>query len=305
MIYTITFSPSIDYLFNLDKVNTDGLNRIKDFHLYPGGKGLNASYILNGIGIKNQAIIFSGNETQVLLEELMKKNKIKNFINIPVKQTTRINVKCFAKDQCMEINGPGNLIDKKTFNQLKTQLKDLNNKDTVFIMGKCDESILLDLIKFIKSKKAQFLVDIDSKILLEVIKYNPVVIKPNIHELSSIFNKELKTKEEVFEKMLFLQEQGAKNVIVSCGADGSYVLIEDSKLYEVKQKKTKDVKSPIGSGDTLISSFFAYKYLLNDKNVDAIKKATAWSIATACSWFLASKDDYLNYLDLISVKEVK
>ena len=57
MIYTITFSPSIDYVINTkNKFNSNDLNRVEDYELVPGGKGIYASIVLKRIGFDNKAI---------------------------------------------------------------------------------------------------------------------------------------------------------------------------------------------------------------------------------------------------------
>ena len=62
-------------------------------------------------------------------------------------------------------------------------------------------------------------------------KYSPFLIKPNIEELSGIFNTEV-TKQNVniyAEKLISL---GAQNALISMGGDGAYLSCSDGKgLY--------------------------------------------------------------------------
>ena len=41
MIYTVTFSPAIDYVMNLDNFNIGDINRSISESFLPGGKGIN------------------------------------------------------------------------------------------------------------------------------------------------------------------------------------------------------------------------------------------------------------------------
>ena len=50
MIYTVTLNPSMDYVIKLDKLNYGSVNRVDEEHLYPGGKGINVSIMLNELG---------------------------------------------------------------------------------------------------------------------------------------------------------------------------------------------------------------------------------------------------------------
>ncbi|MDE6563045.1 MAG: hypothetical protein K2J98_02050, partial [Malacoplasma sp.] len=105
MIYTITFAPSIDYVINTNnKFNINGLNRVTDYGLFPGGKGINASIILKRIGFENKAITFLGGETKNLFLNLLKNENLQ-VVNIDVDNETRINVKMFSLNNSFEING--------------------------------------------------------------------------------------------------------------------------------------------------------------------------------------------------------
>ncbi len=77
MIYTITFSPSIDYVINTNnKFNSNDLNRVEDYELVPGGKGINASIVLKRIGYENKAISFLGGKTKKLFLDLMSEENV-------------------------------------------------------------------------------------------------------------------------------------------------------------------------------------------------------------------------------------
>ncbi|MDE5545548.1 MAG: hypothetical protein K2I76_02960, partial [Malacoplasma sp.] len=118
MIYTITFAPSIDYVINTNnKFNINGLNRVTDYGLFPGGKGINASIVLKRIGFENKAITFLGGETKNLFLNLLKNENLQ-VVNIDVDNETRINVKMFSLNNSFEINGEKPIITDKQYFQL-------------------------------------------------------------------------------------------------------------------------------------------------------------------------------------------
>ncbi|SYV91905.1 1-phosphofructokinase, partial [Mesomycoplasma hyorhinis] len=63
MFLTITFSPSVDLIIQTQDFEINQLNRYKNFNIFPGGKGINASVVLNRMGFTNQAISFFDNDT--------------------------------------------------------------------------------------------------------------------------------------------------------------------------------------------------------------------------------------------------
>lgn len=139
MIYTITFSPSIDYIIenNNNNFNSKGLTRVEQYYLYPGGKGINASYIINQINVKNKAISFSYGKTKELFINLLKTNNIKNYKLIPInsKLDIRINLKYFGTDTKYEVNGPSPLLSDNEFNTLKKYLKKIKPGGHYFYYG--------------------------------------------------------------------------------------------------------------------------------------------------------------------------
>ncbi|MDE5553008.1 MAG: 1-phosphofructokinase family hexose kinase [Malacoplasma sp.] len=303
MIYTITFAPSIDYVINTDnQFNNDGLNRVADYDLFPGGKGINASVILKRIGFENKAITFLGGSTKKLFLDLLKNENLQ-VINIDVDIDTRINVKMFAKNNSFEINGKKPIINQNEFFQLISLIDQFNSEDIVFIMGICDEIILEKIIEKLHNKNIKFILDIDSKKMLTYIKYKPFLIKPNLQELQSFLNQKIESEIQLKQALYFLKNSGCKNVLVSNGEHGSYLISDENILYKIEIQKINNIVSTVGAGDTLISSFAMF-YLQTKKVVESLFKATSLSIGTVLSKWLANKTDLNLHLDYIKVSKI-
>ena len=58
MIYTVTFSPALDYVIDLDELRLGETNRSQKESYYFGGKGINVSTVLTNLGIENTALGF-------------------------------------------------------------------------------------------------------------------------------------------------------------------------------------------------------------------------------------------------------
>ncbi|MBD5422924.1 MAG: 1-phosphofructokinase family hexose kinase [Mycoplasma sp.] len=303
MIYTITFSPSIDYVINTkENFDQNDLNRVDNYEFLPGGKGINASIVLKRIGFENKAITFLGGSTKNLFLDLMNKEKV-DFINFDSTNDTRINVKMFANNSTFEINGTRAKISNDEYEKLLNLIDKLDKNDFVFIMGICEEEFLKKLVEKIHSKGIKFALDIDSKVVLDLLKYNPFIIKPNRSELESLLNTKINSIEDMKKAMISLKSKGLQNLMVSDGGKGSYFISEDNKCYQITLKKKFDIVSTVGAGDTLISSFTSIYYKSNDV-IRSLKEATSLSIGTSCTRFLASKEDQTKYIDDVEVKEI-
>ena len=73
MIYTVTFNPSLDYVVKVDAFAVGEINRTQAENIYPGGKGINVSLVLQNLGLQSVALGFtagfSGTEIERLLAE--------------------------------------------------------------------------------------------------------------------------------------------------------------------------------------------------------------------------------------------
>lgn len=303
MIYTITFSPSIDYVINSDqKFEQNDLNRVQNYQLVPGGKGINASIVLQRIGIENKAITFLGGTSQNLFLNLLKSENI-DLIQFDAQNDTRINVKMFSPNAKFEINGSRAIVSEKEYEKLLSFIDQLSSNDFIFIMGICEEQFLKKLVKKIADQKIPFALDIDSKIVLDLLQYQPFIIKPNRSELESLLNTKINSLNDMKQAMSDLKAKGLKNLMVSDGKNGSYLLSDENKFYQIKLKKTFDIVSTVGAGDTLISSF-AMKYYQTNDVIQSLKEATSLSIGTSCTYFLANKEDQQKYIEDIEIKEI-
>lgn len=303
MIYTITFSPSIDYIIKTDTdFNPQGLNRIQNFDLFCGGKGINASVILKRLGFNNQAITFLGGNTQALFTKLLENESI-DLKNFEVEATTRVNIKYFNNQQSFEINGPRTQINQKTFNVFLDYIKKFTPKDLVFIMGISDKEYLHSILSALKSKNVPFVLDVDIDNPAKILSYQPLIIKPNVDELGRMLNQTITSEEQIIEGMKNLHSLGANNVMVSNGAKGSYLYTNKGELYKIELQKIDSIVSTVGAGDTLLSSFVALYQQSNDVKA-ALRQATSMSIGTSSNMWLGDKNDLEKYADKIKITKL-
>ena len=75
MIYTVTFSPAIDYVVYMDELRQGATNRTISEEYYFGGKGINVSTILTELGIDNTALGFVSGFTGEALEKGLKEKE--------------------------------------------------------------------------------------------------------------------------------------------------------------------------------------------------------------------------------------
>ncbi len=292
MIYTLTLNPAIDYVLRLGNLNIGNINRSKNENIYFGGKGINVSLILSEFGVKSVATGFvAGFTGDALIKGISCENIKCDFVELN-NGITRINVKIRHGEET-DINAQGPMVDEIDIDRLFQKLDNMNKGDWLIFSGSVPsnlpQDIYVKIIEKIKTKGVIFLVDAQGELLLNTLKYNPFLIKPNVDELGEIFSVQITNTADALKYAKELQKMGAKNVLVSLGKDGAVLLNENGKEYVISACTGKAVDS-VGAGDSMLAGFVA-GYILNGDYNYALKLATASGSATAFTRGLAKRED--------------
>ena len=303
MIYTVTLNPSIDYVIKMDHLNTGHVNRVNSENVYPGGKGINVSRILKTLGKDNVATGFISGFTGDFIEKSLHDLKVSSdFIKLE-NGFTRINVKV-KSDEETEINGQGPHISDEKLQELFDKLARLNKGDILVLAGSIpstlDESLYEKIMVKVKEIGIKVVVDATKNLLLNVLKFNPFLIKPNNHELEEIFDVKLHNMDDIATYAKKLQDMGARNVLVSMGKDGALLLTEDEDIYVSNTPKGNVINS-VGAGDSMVAGFIC-GYVNTNSYEEALKLGAASGSATAFSSDLAERELIYKLLKEIKVE---
>ncbi len=294
MIYTLTFNPSLDYIVTVPGFTNGIVNRTTEEILYPGGKGINVSIVLKNLGFENTALGYYAGFTGEKLKSLLEEKGIQSDFILVRSGMTRINVK-IRSEQETEINGQGPGISKEDINKLYAKLDRMQDGDILVMAGSIPDimpsTMYMDIMKHLQEKQLKIVVDATKDLLINVLQYHPFLIKPNNHELGEIFHVEIKEKPEVIKYAKKLQEQGARNVLVSMAGEGAVLVAEDSTVYQSEAPKGEVVNS-VGAGDSMVAGFLAglLEYGTYEK---AFQMGVYTGSASAFSKELATKEEVM------------
>ena len=289
MIYTVTFNPAIDYVVHTEMMKLGGTNRSSAEEMYFGGKGINVSAVLMELGVPSRALGFTAGFTGEAIENGIRAMGIESdFVRLP-EGNSRINVKIKA-DEETELNGQGPHIDDGSLEKLFAKLDRLSDGDTLVLAGSIPNSLPSDIyekiLQRLSGRKIKAVADATKDLLLNVLKYEPFLVKPNNFELGEMFGVTLENDRDIELYARKLQQMGAVNVLVSMAGDGALLIDENGKCRRCGVCKGT-VKNSVGAGDSMLAGFLAgsadgdYGY--------ALKLGTAAGGATAFSDGLAKK----------------
>lgn len=293
MLYTVTFNPSLDYYLKVNNIMRGAVNRAAGEKLIPGGKGINVSLALKELGDDTVALGFiAGFTGRAILNEINGRGLKNQFIE--VEGQTRINVKIKSVAET-DINGEGARVTPADVTLLVKRLKKmLRGGDWIIISGSVPttlpKTIYADFLDELKPPKSvNVVIDASGQLLTESLRHKPFLIKPNIFELCEIFGiPQTLDVRKITECAYKLQQLGARNVIVSLGADGAVMVTETDQSMYVRAARGQLVNS-VGAGDTMVAGF-VHEYINTGNYFKALNFATAAGSACAFTEMLPTRE---------------
>jgi 1-phosphofructokinase len=296
MIYTITFNPSLDYYLKINTAKNGNVYRSSSERLSVGGKGINVSLALNALGEETMSLGFVAGFTGKAIKDDMNHLGV-NHRFYEVEGQSRINVKIKATTET-DINGTGALVTERDVNKMISYLKrNLQEGDWLVISGSVpstlNDTVYAEVLKKLsKLKNIYIVIDASGRLLTNTLAYKPFLIKPNIYELCDIFGvsaiNTIPDTKTIITYARALQENGARNVIVSMGSGGALMVTETQQVLYVRAANGEVVNS-VGAGDSMIAGFI-HEYRAYQNYFASLNFATAAGTACAFSNSIPTKE---------------
>lgn len=259
-ILTITLNPAIDTCYYLEEIKMGKAVRTKSPIKTAGGKGLNVSRVITLLGEKVIVTGFLGGSNGVFIHgQLQKLGVDDQFVQIEGETRQCLSFIDEEMNQT-EVLEEGPFILDNEQQQLKRKVKAImNDIQIIVISGSLPKGVSAELYQWIIAEAnhqgIKVLLDTSGQTLIECLFSAPFMIKPNRDELEQILNKAHLTDEKIWQAMEEIQENGIPLVIVSDGANGSFVLYDKTR-YKVGSAKIS-VVSAVGSGDSFVAGIAA------------------------------------------------
>ncbi len=305
MIYTLTTNPAVDMHITTERLKKDSITRTKNAALSGNGKGVNVSLVLERFNVATGVLGFFGGFTgEYIVKECEK--KVTKTIPTWIDGETRINV--FLVDAGGEYNmvNEGPLVSEEKQQELLDTIAALSDLDILVISGSMARGASGDyydrIIKTVLDSGAQFVIDISSEKLKDLLSYKPLLIKPNDDEIEDIFGIKI-TDDTTAKKVLkMLYDMGAQNVLITMGAKGSYFYDGDSYYY--CESYPIKLKSTICAGDSFLASFIKCRFVDKLSIEESLKFASATGANVAEYDGIGPLDMVDIYKSKIKVKEI-
>ncbi|MFC2695004.1 MAG: 1-phosphofructokinase [Lactobacillus sp.] len=302
MIYTVTANPSIDYFVKDDNFALGQINEVQDAVMKPGGKGINVALVLHNLGLSSTCWGFLGGFIgQKIEHDLHQAHLITDFVH--VKKEARVNLKIMGQGEtALNVAGPDVSLSEK--NALLARFDDLAAGDLVVLSGgvptNLGTSFYYELGRLAQGHGAAFVLDATGRSFRQALAASPWLVKPNEAELDAIAGRKLANDQERIAFGQQLVEQGAKNVLLSLGERGAFLINQKTVLYA--NAPVGNAVNTVGAGDSMVAGFIFAKSKNKDL-ADCLRFAVACGTATALSSDLAVASQVATLLAQIKIEQ--
>jgi 1-phosphofructokinase len=258
MIITVTLNPALDKTVVIPGFTAGRLNRITQPRLDPGGKGINVSKVIAGLGGKSLAMGILGGQTGEYIRTALDGMGIACDFVVSG-EPTRTNLKIIDPVLLTntDINEPGAPADADMLRELLRRLEArVSPGDTVVLAGKApegsDDRIFALWTVRLRERGAVVFLDADGELLRLGAQALPGAIKPNEEEFSHLTGRAFESIADIARAALNYTARGIGKVVVSLGAKGALFAMDSRVLFA--RGLEVPVRSTVGAGDAVMAA---------------------------------------------------
>ncbi len=300
LVYTVTLNPALDKTVAISGFTAGRVNYVEQIRMDPGGKGINISKVLKGLGGNSIATGILGGATGRYIKKCLNEMSIEHEF-LYVKQDTRTNLKIvdLQKRQNTDINEPGRKVSGDTVQQVLTKIMEKAAPgDIVVLAGRAPFGMGDDLYALwtqrLHAIGVTVYLDADGPLLINGVKAGPDLVKPNEDEFAKLLGKRYESLADIAKAARDLHRQGIAQVVVSLGARGALFVKKDTVMYA--NALPVPMKSTVGAGDATMAALIMGNERA-DSWEDTIRTAIAAGAASVmCEGTQAISPDSVNEL---------
>lgn len=257
MILTVNCNPAVDKTYNTTGLMTGQVNRMRDFVILPGGKGINVTKVLRQFGVEVAAVGFLGGYTGEFIEEALEKMNVRREFT-RIRNLTRTNINIIGDDGYVtEILEPGPRVAAFERDMFLDKFKKLApESECVVLSGSLTEGLEPDfygkLVKICNEAGVKSFLSTGGEALLRGIEQKPYCVKLNRRELEYITGVKLSTEAEIIQAAYTYVKTGVSKVVVSM-KDKGILEIGKSRVIKAVAPRVKKINT-VGCGDSIVAA---------------------------------------------------
>ena len=283
MIATVTLNPAVDKSLTVMDFAPGKTNRAEVTGIDAGGKGVNVARAAHRFGLPVCTLGFAaGRNGRFILDELAASGIPADFIDVPGETRVNLKIQDPAHGTETEINEPGFQVSRTHLDEFRTKLREYAPRcDLVVFSGSLPPGLSPetygDLIAITRRCGATAVLDTVGEPLRRGLTAGVELVKPNRAEVEYLFQKPLRSPQELADAARSMLQMGAQQVVISLGAEGAVGATREGVL--MARPPRVELRSSVGAGDAMVAAL-AYGIVRHLPFRDAFRFAVAASAAT-------------------------
>ena len=260
MIVCFVANPSIDRLFEVDRLVPGAIHRPVSFVQTAGGKGLNVARAAHALGADVRAAGILGGHAGKWLEEALGDEGITgSFVWSPGESRSSLSVASRDRDDLTEFYEHGSEVPATVWAACLEAVRSLFHPGRwLTISGSlpqgAPEGGYRELTRLARAAGMRVAIDAEGERLRRTLETGPDVVKVNADEVGRLLDVPTATRDDALAAAVRIREMAGGDGhagIVTRGLEGVVVAAPDSTRYEGVQHERG--RYPVGSGDAFLA----------------------------------------------------
>lgn len=258
-VLTVTLNPAYDIHYTVPGFSICQESYIEKTVISAGGKGVNIARAMQKNGVPCIAVITAGHDNSEAFRRALNKENVQ-FRLFDVPGSIRENITIHAPGlEDTRISQDDFSLSAPLCMQVAEELKrTADPNQIVAVAGRfpkgLSKSEILRFLSTLRDAGMRLVLDSNSLTLDDLMSLKPWLIKPNQHELSSLFRCEISNRQDALLAAQALRDKGITNVMVTLGGEGIAFAGEGGANFLVFAPSV-EVFSTVGAGDSTIAGF--------------------------------------------------
>jgi len=257
MIICLGTTPAVQRVMVFKKLELGEVNRAVEVHQDVAGKSVNVAKALWALQKPVLATGFVGGQRGDFIREQLDRRGINHdFVSVGPQTRLCVTILDEGAGTITELVEESQPVEESAWDQLLAKVAKLPPAKMLILSGTLAGGARPAFYRqCIESTQLPAIVDTQGQVLLESLKARPLVAKPNRKELGVALGLSVDSDSSLQHAMIELVGLGAKNAVITLGADGA-MAFDGSEFSHVTSPKVDAVNS-VGSGDAFTAGLAA------------------------------------------------
>ncbi|MFE0463017.1 1-phosphofructokinase family hexose kinase [Kitasatospora sp. NPDC058965] len=256
MILTVTLNAALDVTYRVERLHAGGSTRVRSVAERAGGKGVNVSRVLHGLGVDTLVTGLAGGTTgRAVRQELALAGLPDALVTIGRETRRTVAVVDEQAGETSVLLEPGPTVTAGEWHSFTTRFTELlPGAKAVVLSGSLPPGVPVDayatLLRLARAQRVPAVLDTEGEPLLAALPARPALIKPNADELTATTG-----LADPLAAIAALRTAGARTVVASLGPEGLLAVTPEGSWRARPPHPVAG--NPTGAGDAAVAALAA------------------------------------------------